>query len=196
MFKWFWTIFSLGAPETLVFCVIHSCRWNILLQSAVCKAGLLATFYHLRNISRIKKYISRHTAEMLVHAFITSRLDFCISLPYGQPKQTIKILQHVQNVAARILSPTRIHEHFSPVLQEMHQFPIEERITFGILLMTFKGLNVLAPSYLSDLVTRYIPRRLLDVRYNLRNCGFRSFPAASPQLWNDMPLEIRSCESF
>ena len=77
--------------ETLVFCVIHSCRSNILLQSAVYKAGLLATFYHLRNISRIKKYISRHTAEMLVHAFITSRLDFCISLPYGQPKQTIKI---------------------------------------------------------------------------------------------------------
>ena len=34
--------------------------------------------------------------------------------------------------------------------------------------MTFKGLNGLAPSYLSDLVTRYIPRRLLDVRYNLR----------------------------
>ena len=133
---------------------------------------------------------------MLVRDFITSRLDFCISLPYGQPKQTIKILQHVQNVAARILSLTPKHEHFSPVLQEMHQFPIEERITFKILLMTFKGLNGLAPSYLSDLVTRYIPRRLLDVRYNLRNCGFRSFSAASPQLWNDMPLEIRSCESF
>ena len=135
---------------------------------------------------------------MLVLAFITSRLDFCISLPYGQPKQTIKILQHVQNVAARILSPTRIHEHFSTALQEMHQLPIEERITFKILLMTFKGLNGLAPSnsYLSDLVTRYIPRRLLGVRYNLRNCGFRSFPAASPQLCNDMPLEIKSCESF
>ena len=55
--------------------------------------------------------------------------------------------------------------------------------------MTFQGLNGLAPPYLSGLVTRYIPRRL-------RNCGFRSFPAASPQLCNDMPLEIKSCESF
>ena len=72
--------------------------------------------------------------------------------------------------------------------------------------MTFNCFNGLVPSYLSDLVTRYIPgcnlqvrsansRRLLDVRYNGRNYGFRSFSAASPQLWNDMPPEIRSCES-
>ena len=30
--------------------------------TAVCKAGL----YHLRNISRIRRYISRHTAEILM----------------------------------------------------------------------------------------------------------------------------------
>ena len=71
--------------------------------------------------------------------------------------------------------------------------------------MTIKCLNGLAPSHLSDLVTRYIPRRnltsanshrLLDVRYNLRNYGFRSFSVASPQLWNEMPIEIRSCDGL
>ena len=44
--------------------------------TAVCKAA----FFYLLNISRIWKYISRHTTEILVHAFITSRLDFCNSL--------------------------------------------------------------------------------------------------------------------
>ena len=72
--------------------------------TAACKAG----FYHLRNISRIRKYISRRTAEILVHAFITCRLDFCNSLLYGQPKQTIKRLQYVQNIAARIVALTYI----------------------------------------------------------------------------------------
>ena len=71
--------------------------------------------------------------------------------------------------------------------------------------MTFKCLNGIAPSYLSDLVTRYIPRRNLrsanghcpfDVTYNLRNYGFRSFSVASPHLWNDMPLRTRSCDSL
>ena len=110
--------------------------------TAVCKAG----FYHLRNISRIRKYIASHAAEIPVHAFSTSRLDFCNSLLYGLPKQTIKRLQHVQSVALRIVALTHKHEHISPVLQELHWLPIEQRITFKILLMTFKCLNGLAPS--------------------------------------------------
>ena len=71
--------------------------------------------------------------------------------------------------------------------------------------MTFKCLNGIAPSYLSDVVTRYIPRRnlrsadghrLFDVKYNLSNYGFRSFSVASPQLWNGMPVIIISCDSL
>lgn len=89
--------------------------------------------------------------------------------------------------------------------QELHWLPTKQPIIFKILLMTFKCLNGIAPSYLSDLVTRYIPwrnlrfangHRLFDVKYNLRNNGFRSFSVVSPQLWNDMPLGIRSCASL
>ena len=109
--------------------------------TAICKAG----FYHLRNISRIRKYIS-------LHAFITSRLDFCNSLLYGLPKQTLMRLQHVQNVAARIVTLAAKREHISPVLYELHWLPVQERIVFKILLMTFKCLNGLAPSYLSELI--------------------------------------------
>ena len=73
--------------------------------------------------SRIRKCISRHTAEILLRAFITQyRLDF--KLVYGLPKQTIKRLQHVQNVAARIVALTPKHEDISPVLQELHWLPI------------------------------------------------------------------------
>ena len=105
----------------------------------------------------------------------------------------------------QLVERTPKHGHISPVLQELHWLPVEQRIIFKILLMTFKCLNGIAPSYLSDLVTRYIPKRnlrsanghrLFDVKYNLRNYGFRSFSVASPQLWNDMPPEIRSCDSL
>ena len=34
-------------------------------------------FYHLHNIKRIRKYLSRESTEMLVHAFITSLVDYC-----------------------------------------------------------------------------------------------------------------------
>ena len=158
--------------------------------AAMCKSA----FYHLRNISRIRKYLSLHTAEMLVHAFVSSRLDFCNSLLFGLPKQTLKKLQHVQNAAARIGIVTLTHkcEHITPVLYKLHWLPIEERIVFKILLMTFKCMLGLAPSYLSDLVER----RLVEIKHNLRNYGFRSFSVAAPQLWNALPSDIRACNNI
>ena len=151
---------------------------------AICKAA----FFHLRNISRIMKYLSTQMAEMLVHAFVSSRLDYCNSLLYGLPKESLKKLQHVQNVAARIVTHSRKCDHITPVLCQLHWLPIEERIVFKILLLTFKCLNGLAPPYLCDLITKYVPRRnlrslngnrLVDVGYKLTRCGLRSFSVAS-----------------
>ena len=39
-----------------------------------------AAFYHLHNLRRIKKFLSRDSLITLVHAFITSRLDYCNGL--------------------------------------------------------------------------------------------------------------------
>ena len=166
---------------------------------AICKAP----FFHLQSISRIRKYLSTQMTEMLEHAFVSFRLDYCNSLLYGLPKESLKKLQHVRNVAARIVTHSRKCDHITPVLCQLHWLPIEERIVSKILLLTFKCLNGLAPPYLCDLITKYVPRRnlrslnghrLVDVGYKLTRYGLRSFSVASAKLWNALPLDIRTSD--
>ena len=61
-----------------------------------------ASFYHLKNISKIRRYLSQDATEILIHAYITSKLNNCNSLLYGLPTYMINKLQTIQNVAARI----------------------------------------------------------------------------------------------
>ena len=63
-------------------------------------------FYHLRNIAKIRNCLSQDNAETLVHAFISSKLDFCNALLYGLPQSVIDRLQYVQNCAARLVIRT------------------------------------------------------------------------------------------
>ena len=59
-------------------------------------------FYHLHNIKRIRKYLSRESTEMLDHAFLTPRVDYCNSLLYGLPNYQLNKLQRVLNASARL----------------------------------------------------------------------------------------------
>ena len=51
--------------------------------------------YYLYNLRRIRKYLSKENTKTLVHAFISSRIDYCNSLLYGAPEYQINKLQRV-----------------------------------------------------------------------------------------------------
>ncbi len=60
--------------------------------------------------------LSMSNAETLIHAFMTSRLDYCNALLGGCSVRLINKLQMVQNAAAKVLTRTRKYDHISPVL--------------------------------------------------------------------------------
>ena len=168
--------------------------------SSVCKTA----YSHLKNIARIRKYLSESATQSLVHAFITSRIDFCNSLLYGISKQSLLKLQHVQNSAARLVKQVRKSEHITPILIDLHWLPVSHRIKFKMLLLTFKALHNMSPGYISDLLHIYKPVRslrsadslLLEVpTCRLSTCGERSFSVAAPKLWNCLPYYLKNCSS-
>ena len=90
-----------------------------------------------------------------MHAFITSRLDYCNSLLAGSPSQLYARLQRIQNSAARLVSKTKKFVHITPVLIKPHWLPIHFCITYKFLLLVFKAQNDLGPVYLTELQNRY-----------------------------------------
>ena len=144
-----------------------------------------SAFYHLCTISRTRKYLSTQTTEILIHAFVASKLDHCNSLLYNVPKNVIKKLQSVQNSAATgLITRSRKCDHITPILFDLHWLPVSERIKFKIPLLTFKALHQQSPTYIQDLITRYLPSRLLrssstlslnPVSFNLKTYGSRTF---------------------
>ncbi|XP_070409963.1 uncharacterized protein [Nothobranchius furzeri] len=163
------------------------------------------SFFHLRNIAKIRSILSKSDAEKLVHAFITSRLDYCNSLLSGSPQNLVKSLQLVQNAAARVLMRIKKRDHISPVLASLHWLPVKFRIDFKILLLTYKALNNQAPSYISDLIVPYVPNRalrsqtaglLVVPRKSKIRMGGRSFSYQAPLLWNQLPALVREADTL
>ena len=96
-------------------CVTNLGAWfdNKLTMSTHVTKICNAAFYHLHNIRRIKKYLSRDPLLTLIHPFITSRLDYCNGLLYGLPNsQIVKLtcteLKYVLAYFSRALSTSLV----------------------------------------------------------------------------------------
>ena len=160
---------------------------------------IVANCYRLlRNIGRIRNVISTSHTEVLVHAVISSRLDYCNSLFINISKSNLNKLQKVQNAAARLVVRTRKRESISGVLRKLHWLRVESRIVFKILLLVHK---VVTGKCSANLTIKYKSHScrpqehlLLETKHVKSKYGQRTFDYAAPRLWNALPVEIRSEE--
>ncbi|XP_033631811.1 uncharacterized protein LOC117293560 [Asterias rubens] len=123
----------------------------------VCRNASLA----LRRIGKIRSFLNITTTETLIHAFVSSLLDNCNGLLYDIPDKDLSKLQRIQNLAARLIARSKKQNHITPILQELHWLPVNARIQYKVLLLTFNAVHGLSPHYISELITPYTPTRSL-----------------------------------
>jgi hypothetical protein len=167
---------------------------------------LCSVFYYLRQLKYIKRCLNKTNTKTLLHAFITSRLDYCNALLAGQPSCLIDRLQSVQNAAARLYAGVSKFSHISNILRDdLHWLRIPQRINFKLCTFVFRCLHGDAPSYLSeycvrlqDSGTRASRNRsaalgnLVIPRSRTSTYGQRSFRTSGPTCWNALPPNLKS----
>ena len=156
------------------------------------------------NIHRIKEFLSEENKETLIHAFITGRLDYCNSLFYVLPNSLVLELQRIQKSCDLLVYSAPKFCLVTPILRNLHWLPVGQRVDLRMILIAFKILNNMAPTYLSSLScvatpSRYSLRSSCDgilVRFppmkSSKTLMDRAFMFAAQKLWSRLPRDIRT----
>ena len=169
----------------------------------VCKS----TNYQLYKIRSIRKFLPFRISKMLIESLVMSRIHYCCSLYYGLPATSTKSLDRIIRSSIRVLHRVQLYDHG----QSMHEsvnyhlvnskwLNMNQRSTFSYLKLIFKILKNRLPSYLIEILQFKVYKRnlknastrLLQKNYRLKRCGKRSFSVAAAELWNALPVELRT----
>ena len=154
---------------------INICGCNITLQQTVRDIGVVldsgldmsaqvfrlcqGAYFQLHNIAKIRHCLTVNACKTIVHALVTSKLDYGNAVLFGINGRLLNKLQMTQNSAARLIMRQRRRDHITPVLIALHWLPIRFRVMYKLLVLTFLAIHNLAPAYITDLISIIIRAR-------------------------------------
>ena len=165
-------------------------------------------FSALRQLWSIRRCISEPVAKTLATSVIHSRLDYCSTILYGLPDNSLSKFQRILNATCRLVRNIRARDHVTPTLLSLEWLPIRDRINFRLAVIVFKCLHGLAPPYLNSylqLSSSIESRRslrsssssnLMLPSSHLKTVGARAFPVAAARVWNSLPSSLKSIPSL
>ena len=149
--------------------------------------------------------------ETLIHAFVTSRVDWCNSLIFGIPDTTVLKIQTVHNACAIFLTGGKRFDSATEKLKELHWLPVKYRIKYKMLIIAHKIIHPAdtcnIPAYLKTNLkikdnenVRFTRSQLgptfVPPNSKIKTVGDRSYRVGIPQLWNELPLNLRCVKSL
>ena len=169
-------------------------------------------FISLRDLHRIRRFLSVDTSVVIANALVSSRLDYCNSLFRSLSSRNATRLQYVQNALARFVTGASKYTHITSALRTLHWLPIRQHSIYKTLVLVYKYLTTGQPKYFAPYLPLY-KSAMNTILSNPKNLFLQvpsycasihkskvhfnnSFSYDAPKLWNDLPYDIRSAPNL
>ena len=162
--------------------------------------------WNLHKLKHIRKFLDQDTCHTLVCGLVLAHLDYANAILADLPNIEIAKMQRVQNIAAKLVMGADNYTSPTECRIKLHWLPIRARIKYKILLLVYKCIQGMAPTYLQELInTNTYSRvglrssnddyRLQIPRVNRETFANRSFKVVGPRWWNGLPIDLRRSSS-
>ena len=95
-----------------------------------------ACYYHIKNLRRVKRHLTKSIAITLCNALVGSKIDYCNSLYYGITNKQMQRLQGIQNTLCCIVTRTHRFSSVTGHLMSLHWLPVKYCVQFKVCLIT------------------------------------------------------------
>ena len=157
------------------------------------------SYFELRRLASICRFMTSTATATLVSAFILSRIDYCSSLQFGSTHDVTSHMQLAQKYAARVILRLPMSSSITIHLKSLNWLPVKVRSTYKITCLCYHCHSSTAPSYVTDMLHRkplhtrntrsssYTMHLLNRPAHSKATLGDRSFSFASSSVWNSIP---------
>jgi len=116
----------------------------------------------------------------------------------------LSIFQYLTVRLARVVRQAPRSVSATELRRQLHWLPIRQRITYKIVVITYKTRTTGTPAYFSHLIRDYQPERtlwsadklLLSVPWMALSLSAKAFSVSAPSVWNSLSHNCRSAELF
>mgnify|MGYP007048714126 CR=1 FL=1 len=148
-------------------------------------------------------FLDMKEKKLLCSAMLQSRFDFACSIWFRSSKKTVKLrLQTAQNKMMRYILGYHSMKHlYFEDFNHLRLLDVENRVDFLSLNTMYNISQQTAPLYLIEHVPRLVPKHFTRrsqfafIVSNVKSHGCVTFKFNGVKLWNELPFDIKTCDT-
>ena len=148
----------------------------------------------------LAKYVDQTSLKQYINSYVLPVFDYgCVVWDNTTNANTTRLVK-LQKIAARIILKADFMTPYKQLFKDLNWLTFPKRVQYHTCLMVYKGINGLAPEYISSMLsyvseqherhTRSTALDLLHIPRSHSSFFGRAFSVQGPKLWNSLLDEI------